>query len=272
VIRVLLVEDNPGWAKIVHEHLAGGDSPEFSVEVAERLGTALELLEAQEFDIVMTDLTLPDSAGLGTFHSLHLRVPHIPVVILSAVEDEGLALEAVKGGAQDYIVKGALEPEYLSRTLRYAIVRHSKAPSDTNASKAPVPEAAPAESEESHPLILHVADPAEDRALVEDILKKEPVRLLQVSTGEEGLFKAQVEHPALIFLDLQLPDLQPSEVLRALKEDPATRSIPVVVTVDYVSPRRLQELEEDGASGHLSKPIDRMKFLDEVGRYLQNRR
>jgi len=233
---------------------------------------ALELLDAREFDIVMTDLTLPDSAGLGTFHSLHLRVPHVAVLILYAVEDEALALEAVKGGAQDYIVKGALEPEYLSRTIRYAIVRHSKAPSDTNAPKAPVPEAAPAESDETLPLILHVADPADDRALVEDILKKEPVRLLQVSTGEEGLFKAQVEHPALIFLDLQLPDLQPSDVLRALKEDPATRSIPVVVTVDYVSPRRLQELEEDGASGHLSKPIDRMKFLDEVGRYIQNRR
>src|SRR5439155_17784020 len=119
----------------------------------------LELLETQEFDIVMTDLTLPDSAGLGTFHSLHLRVPQIPVVILSAVEDEGLALEAVKGGAQDYIVKGALEPEYLSRTLRYAIVRHSKAPSDTNASKTPVAEAAPAEADEAAPLILHIAGP-----------------------------------------------------------------------------------------------------------------
>ena len=60
------------------------------------------------------------------------------------------------------------------------------------------------------------------------------------------------------------PDLQASEVLRTLKEDPATRGIPVIVTVDYLSPGRLQELEGDGAAGHLSKLIDRMKLLEEV--------
>ena len=268
VIRVLLVEDNPGWAKIVQEHLAGGDAPEFSVEVAHRLGPALDMLDTGGFDLVLTDLTLPDSAGLGTFHSIHSRVPEIPVVILSGVEDEEMALEAVNGGAQDYIVKGAMEPEYLSRTLRYAIVRHAKMNAGTTTSKEPAPAAVAAPSEAALPTILHIADPAQDRSLVEDILKKEPVQLIQVTEGEEGIFKAQVERPAVILLDLQLPDLQASDVLRRLKEDPATRSIPVIVTVDYVSPRRLQELEEDGAVGHLSKPIDRMKLLEEVGRFL----
>jgi CheY-like chemotaxis protein len=266
VIRVLLVEDNPGWAKIVQEQLAGGDSPEFSVDLAVRLGTALELLGSETYDVVVADLTLPDSAGLGTFHSLHMRAPTLPIVILSALEDEQIALEAVQGGAEDYVVKGALDPGYLSRTVRYAVVRHGQ--------RAPEPSAeprteAPREPDVGLPLILHIASPAEDRTLVEDILKREPVRLHQVASGEEGVFRAQVDRPAVILLDLQLADLEASHVLRTLKEDPQTRSIPVIVAVDYVSPRRLQELEEDGAAGHLSKPIDRMKLLDEIDRFLR---
>jgi len=268
VIRVLLVEDDPGWVKIVQMNLAGGDSPEFSVEAAHRLGVALELLDGQAFDLVLTDLTLSDSAGLGTFHSIHSRAPELPIVILSGVEDEQMALEAVNAGAQDYIVKGTVDPEYLARTLRYAIMRHAKLASGSTGSRERHEVARADTPENAPPLILLIADRAEDRTLVEDLLKKEPVELLQVSEGEEGILRAQTAHPALILLDLQLPDIQASEVLRQLKEDPATRSIPVIVTVDYFSPRRLQELEEGGATGHLSKPIDRMKLLEEIGRFM----
>ncbi len=269
MIRVLLVEDDPSWVTIVQVNLAGGDHPEFSIEAAQRLGTALELLTTDVFDLVLIDLTLPDSAGLGTFHSIHSRAPELPVVIFSGVEDEQMALEAVDAGAQDYVVKGTIDPEYLARTLRYAISRHGRLASSPMGS-GELHEVAPTDLPgQASPLILHIADRAEDRTIVEDLLKHEPVELLQVSDGEEGVFKAQTAHPALILLDLQLPDIDGSEVLRRLKEDRATRSIPVIVTVDYFSPRLLEELEGSGASGHLSKPIDRMKLLEEVGRLLR---
>src|SRR5438552_1740569 len=125
VIRLLLIEDDPAWATIVNVNLVRGDSPEFSLEAASRLGEALRFLDAKAFDLVLTDLTLPDSAGLGTFHAIHSRAPNVPVVILSGVGDEEIALEAVREGAQDYIVKGSLDPEYLARTLQYAILRHA---------------------------------------------------------------------------------------------------------------------------------------------------
>jgi CheY-like chemotaxis protein len=75
VIHLLLVEDNPGWLKIVQTNLTGDDTDAgaFSVETANRLGAALELLGRGSFDVILTDLTLPDSAGLGTFHSIHSR-------------------------------------------------------------------------------------------------------------------------------------------------------------------------------------------------------
>src|SRR5438552_1981607 len=101
VIRLLLIEDDPAWATIVNVNLVRGDSPEFSLEAASRLGEALRFLDAKAFDLVLTDLTLPDSAGLGTFHAIHSRAPNVPVVILSGVGDEEIALEAVREGAQD---------------------------------------------------------------------------------------------------------------------------------------------------------------------------
>jgi CheY-like chemotaxis protein len=266
MIRVLLVEDNPAWVKIVQENLEGGDPHEFSMEAAHRLGVALELLDGAPFDLVLTDLTLPDSAGLGTFHSIHSRAPDIPVVILSGVEDEQMALEAVRAGAQDYIVKGTIEPEYLARTLQYAIVRHAMLASASTGSRQRL-EVTQEDTPNARPLILQIADRAEDRTLVEDLLKKEDVELLQVVDGEEGIFNAQTAHPTLILLDLQLRDMHALEFLRRLKEEPATRSIPVIVTLDSFSPRILQELEDAGAIGHLSKPITGMNLLTEIDRF-----
>jgi CheY-like chemotaxis protein len=189
-------------------------------------------------------------------------------VIFSGVGDEEIALEAVREGAQDYIVKGALDPEYLARTLRYAIVRHSgfASRSADAAERGAVGTSATLQS--SPPLVLHIAEGARDRSLVEEILKSEAVDLLQIPECEEGIFRAQTAHPAVILLDLALGDIQVSETLRSLKGDPATRSIPVIVTVDHFSPRVLDEIEEAGAAGHLSKPIERMKLLDELGRFI----
>jgi PAS domain S-box-containing protein len=122
-IRILLVEDNPADARLLRELLKEVATAEFDLLLAGRLQEALARLSAESFDIVMTDLTLPDSSGMGAFRALHAAAPRIPIVVLSGVDDETLAIGAVREGAQDYLVKGRLDAHLLGRSLRYAIER-----------------------------------------------------------------------------------------------------------------------------------------------------
>ncbi len=121
-MRILLVEDNPGDARLVEELLkeAAGD---FGIEVAESLGAGMELLASRNFDVVLLDLGLPDSRGLETLTRLRARFARLPVVILTSTDDEALGVQAVQLGAQDYVPKGSAGGELLRRILRYAIER-----------------------------------------------------------------------------------------------------------------------------------------------------
>lgn len=121
-IHVLLVEDNPGDARLVRERLGEGQHPSYQLECAERLAEGIERLQQGGIDVLLLDLGLPDSYGLETFAALHAKEPGVPVVVLSGGADEELAIEAVQAGAQDYLVKGT-EGAVLKRALRYAIER-----------------------------------------------------------------------------------------------------------------------------------------------------
>jgi PAS domain S-box-containing protein len=120
VTRVLLIEDNPGDAELIAVSLgkAGG----FELEVCGRLSEGLERMTASQPDLVLLDLGLPDSDGLGTFLAAIRYAPHIPIVVLTGSENDTLALQAVREGAQDYLVKG-VDPSLLLRSLRYALER-----------------------------------------------------------------------------------------------------------------------------------------------------
>lgn len=120
-VRVLLVEDNTGDARLIREAL--GECG-FEVDVAERLRDGLDRLEGQPVDVVLLDLSLPDSAGLGTFRTFRERCEEVPIVVLSGLDDADVAREAVGAGAQDYLVKGREDPEALRRTIEYAIERN----------------------------------------------------------------------------------------------------------------------------------------------------
>ena len=104
VIKILLIEDNPGDARLIQEalYLAGEAS---EVQWTDRLAKGLEMLELDRFDAVLLDLSLPDSRGFSTFEQLRRRAPRVPVVVITGLDDEGLALRAVREGAQDYVVK-----------------------------------------------------------------------------------------------------------------------------------------------------------------------
>jgi hypothetical protein len=120
---VLLVEDNPTDALIVKDELAHSENALFSVVHTEQLEQALGRLGEQRFDVALLDLSLPDSHGFQTFLRFHDEAPEIPVVVLSGRAEEDLALRAVHAGAQDYLVKGRLGEDVLSRAIRYAIER-----------------------------------------------------------------------------------------------------------------------------------------------------
>jgi len=123
-IRVLLIEDNPGDGRLIEEFLADAHSVHFDLVRADRLSAGLTRLERGEIDIVLLDLILPDSRGLETFRQVRDRAAGVPVVILSGVEDDELAMRAVQEGAQDYLVKGSVKAHSLVRVLRYTFERH----------------------------------------------------------------------------------------------------------------------------------------------------
>jgi len=122
-IRVLLIEDNPGDVRFLRELLAEEDGTPFVLAYADRLGRGLEELGKGETDVVLLDLSLPDGSGLDTFQRAHTAAPDIPIVVMTGLNDETLAVRAVHEGAQDYLVKGNVDSNLLCRALRYAIER-----------------------------------------------------------------------------------------------------------------------------------------------------
>lgn len=121
-IRALLIEDNPGDARLIELMLAEADGDVFEVRHAGRLEEGLKMLGGG-IDVVLSDLSLPDSHGLDTFLRLHARAPHVPIIVLSGLNDTAMALRAVHLGAQDYLIKGEVNGQLLSRAMRYAIER-----------------------------------------------------------------------------------------------------------------------------------------------------
>ena len=123
-IKVLLVEDNPDYAKVLRKRLSKASNARFQVEYSEKLKFALEVLAKGMPDAVLLDLSLPDSDGLETFRRVRAQAPEVPVVVLTGLDDEKIALESVRQGAQDYILKGQPNEKTISQALQYAIERN----------------------------------------------------------------------------------------------------------------------------------------------------
>ncbi len=127
-VRILLIDDNPDDAALIGEMLAGmilpgSIAPAFELESADRLAAGFECLAKSKADILLLDLSLPDSHGLDTLTRTLAQAPQVPVVVLTGIEDEILASRAVRAGAQDYLSKGDLNSQVLKRSIRYAIER-----------------------------------------------------------------------------------------------------------------------------------------------------
>jgi signal transduction histidine kinase len=123
-IKVLLIEDNPGDARLIQEMLKEAATTQFELTHVDRLAAGLGRLGEEMFDVVLLDPGLPDSHGLDTFTKTRTQAPDVPVVLLSGLDDESIALEAVRKGAQDYLLKGRVDSHLLTRAVHYAIERH----------------------------------------------------------------------------------------------------------------------------------------------------
>jgi len=122
-IRILLIEDNPGDARLIRELLAEGGGASFDLEHVDCLSKGLTRLAQGGVDIVLLDLTLPDSHDLDGLGKILAQTLEVPIVVLSGLSDERVTIKAVRGGAQDFLVKGKIDSNILVRALRYAIER-----------------------------------------------------------------------------------------------------------------------------------------------------
>ena len=122
-IKVFLIEDNNDDAVLIRRFLTAGQNMHIDVERADTLSSALKRLGEEKYDVILSDLGLSDSWGLVTFGKVHAANPEVPVIILTGLDDEAAALEAVHRGAQDYLVKSQINSRNLIRVIRHSIER-----------------------------------------------------------------------------------------------------------------------------------------------------
>ncbi len=120
---VLLVEDNPGDARLMREYLAEASGAAFRLEHVSTLREGLARLAQGGIDLVLLDLSLPDSSMPDTFRRAHAAAPTVPIIVMSGLADEQFAIQTVQEGAQDYLVKAEVDPRLLVHAMRYAIER-----------------------------------------------------------------------------------------------------------------------------------------------------
>ncbi len=184
--RVLLVEDNQGDAGLVRFALRAESGADYSFSAAHvvRLEDALESLREKPFDLVLLDLSLPDAQGLETLARIREAAPDLPIVIITGLNDDSMAVEAVRGGAQDYLVKGQTDSHAVIRAILYSIERKRI---EVQLEKQRAREAA------LHEVNLAITSTLDLRAVLEIFLEKVAgllpgvaisVRLLNDETGE----------------------------------------------------------------------------------------
>ncbi len=122
-IPILLVEDNPGDARLFQEQLGSSSRVQYDITTTDRLESALELAAQNSFQLILLDLTLPDSHGIETFSEIFKRSSRSAIIVLTGQDDEELALRSLRFGAQDYLVKGQVNADSLNKAIQYGIER-----------------------------------------------------------------------------------------------------------------------------------------------------
>jgi signal transduction histidine kinase len=122
-VRVLLIEDEPAHAALIEQNLGVIRHPRIELHHAVNLSTGLGLILEQSCDVILLDVNLPESRGIETVERVIEACPDLPVIVLTAMDDEEIAAQALRHGVEDYLVKSQLSPDLLARSIRYAIER-----------------------------------------------------------------------------------------------------------------------------------------------------
>jgi len=122
-LDILLVEDNPGDAQLVRHTLRQVPKLRFKLTQEERLDAAMRRIAEEHFDVILLDLSLPDSRGISTLITALRQAPKVAIVVLTGLDDEAMGHEAVGRGAEDYLVKGEVDGWMLAKAIRYAMER-----------------------------------------------------------------------------------------------------------------------------------------------------
>lgn len=122
-MQILLIEDSVTDARLLKETIGLNGGSDISVSIVQSLTDAVEYLKKNHVDAALLDLSLPDSSGIDTVKKLRTACPDLPMVVLTGLNDEKTGLNAVRKGAQDYLVKGQADSRLIVRALRYAIER-----------------------------------------------------------------------------------------------------------------------------------------------------
>lgn len=122
-IKALLIEDSPEAVRLMREELKDVPYNNIDIECADRLSEGLDAIRKREIDVILLDLSLPDSQGYSTFVKVHVHAPQIPIVVLSGNNDGSLAVKTIQAGAQDFLVKGEVDAEVAVRSIHYSIER-----------------------------------------------------------------------------------------------------------------------------------------------------
>jgi PAS domain S-box-containing protein len=123
-VNILLIEDNPADSELVNIFLKSVYANKATLAIADSLDKGFRLIDDSVFDVIILDLSLPDSWGLDTFSKLHIKTPDTPIIVLTGIEDEKIGIDAVKMGAQDFLLKGKIKGSDLQRSINYSIERH----------------------------------------------------------------------------------------------------------------------------------------------------
>ncbi|GAB1420275.1 hypothetical protein MASR2M15_03650 [Anaerolineales bacterium] len=211
-IKILLVEDNPGDARLIREMLLQSVKEKILIDPVTTLTAAYEHLSERSYDVILLDLSLPDSYGIETLLKIEMQSAEAAIVVLTGLDDETLGVEAVQMGAQDYLVKGDVESRLLVRSVRYAIERNRT-------------EIALRQSEKEYRSLI---DDVFDTSMVAVLILDKDLHVVWCNEATEIYFGIQREHllgrdkRQLIDEELKCafadPDSYASQLLRAYEE------------------------------------------------------
>ncbi len=242
---ILLVDDSA----LIHGHTSPILRQAGYEVISARDGAqALERFEERRPDLVITDVEMPGMDGYALCRAVKQAAPHLPVLICSTLGEAADLERGFDAGADDYLVKPAVAEELLTR-LRALV---------------PVPG--------RRERILVVDDSPSQRHYVADCLTRQGFEVITAKNGREGLERALESSPALLISDYEMPEMTGFELVHALKRDPATRNIPVIMLTARDSRRDMAQMRAVGATAYLVKPFAQDKCIATVERTLAERR